>query len=133
MKATKALKRLASIEARLADVIERYAATEPATKTVLQDAKAAVLRAKEAVGLQASAQPSTRASANGANPGTKKRVRTNQQQLLVLPAPKKRSVSKATDLAARPAVAKKASSKRVGAKKAAGKRAATAHTRRGTA
>ncbi len=54
MKANKALKRLAKIEALMSDVTERYSASAPHLRKVLQDAKAAVARAKEAVGLQAS-------------------------------------------------------------------------------
>lgn len=54
MKATKALKRLAKIEALMSDVMERYSATGPDMREMLRDAKAAVTRAKEAVSLQAS-------------------------------------------------------------------------------
>ena len=54
MKANKALKRLAKIEALMSDVTKRYSASAPHTREVLQDAKAAVTRAKEAVSLQAS-------------------------------------------------------------------------------
>ena len=53
MKANKALKRLAKIEALLSDVAERYSASAPHVRDVLQDAKAAVARAKEALRLQA--------------------------------------------------------------------------------
>ena len=53
MKAKKALKRLAKIEALISDVTERYSSA-PHIREVLQDAKAAVTRAKEAVSLQAS-------------------------------------------------------------------------------
>ena len=55
MKANKALKRLAKIEALLSDVTERCSASAPHVRDVLQDAKAAVARAKEAVRLRASA------------------------------------------------------------------------------
>jgi len=54
MKANKALKRLAKIEALISDVTERYSASAPHIREVLQDAKAAVTRAKESVSLQAS-------------------------------------------------------------------------------
>ena len=53
MKANKALRRLAKIEALISDVAERYSSA-PHIRKVLQDAKAAVTRAKEAVSLQAS-------------------------------------------------------------------------------
>jgi acyl-coenzyme A synthetase/AMP-(fatty) acid ligase len=54
MKTNKALKRLAKIEALMSDVMDRYSASAPHIREVLQDAKAAVTRAKEAVSLQAS-------------------------------------------------------------------------------
>jgi len=53
MKANKALKRLAKIEALISDVMERYSSA-PHMREVLQEAKAAVTRAKEAVSLQVS-------------------------------------------------------------------------------
>ncbi|MGD0777939.1 MAG: hypothetical protein ABSC05_34575, partial [Candidatus Solibacter sp.] len=53
MKTNKALKRLAKIEALISNVIERYSSA-PHIREALQDAKAAVTRAKEAVSLQAS-------------------------------------------------------------------------------
>jgi len=52
MKAKKAHKRLAKIEESISDVMERYSGSAPQ----LQDAKAAVTRAKEAVSVQASSQ-----------------------------------------------------------------------------
>lgn len=54
MKANKALKRLAKIEESVSEVMERYSATAPHIREALQDAKAGVARAKEAVSLQAS-------------------------------------------------------------------------------
>src|ERR1035438_846943 len=54
MKTNKALKRLAKIEALMSDVTERYSVSAAHIREVLQDAKAAVTRAKEAVSLQAS-------------------------------------------------------------------------------
>jgi hypothetical protein len=53
MKTNKALKRLAKIEASISDMTERYSSSPDILET-LQDAKAAVTRAKEAVSLQAS-------------------------------------------------------------------------------
>jgi hypothetical protein len=69
MKANKALKRLAKIEAWMSDVMERYSASAPDLRKVLQDAKAAVARAKEAVGLQA---PSGKKAAAKADRAAKK-------------------------------------------------------------
>ena len=53
MKANKARKRLAKIEALISDVAERYS-NAPHIREALQDAKAAVTRAKEVVGLPTS-------------------------------------------------------------------------------
>ena len=55
MKAVKALKRLTKIEVMLSDVINRYAADKHGVLKSLRDAKACVVRAKEAV--QAAPQP----------------------------------------------------------------------------
>ena len=52
MKANKALKRLAKIEALMSSVTERYSASAPHIREALEDAKAAITRAKEAVSLQ---------------------------------------------------------------------------------
>ena len=54
MKANKALKRLAKIEALISDLAERYSTDAPLIRGVLQNARVAVTRAKEAVSLQAS-------------------------------------------------------------------------------
>jgi DNA-binding protein HU-beta len=56
MKANKALKRLNKIEALLSNVTKRYSASAPEIRHVLQNAKAAVTRAKETVSLQASSK-----------------------------------------------------------------------------
>lgn len=61
MKANKALKRLAKIEALISDVTERYSNGALQIREALQDAKAAFARAKEAVGLQASSERVKRA------------------------------------------------------------------------
>ena len=71
MKANKALKRLAKIEALMSDVTERYSASAPNVQEALQDAKAAVTRAKEAVSLQASSGTAT-------NPPAKHSKRTSK-------------------------------------------------------
>lgn len=54
MKKQKALKRLAKIEALMSDLTERYSSSAGHVREALQDAKAAVTRAKEAVSLKAS-------------------------------------------------------------------------------
>jgi hypothetical protein len=101
MKANKALKRLTAIETLLADLTARYSPTAPRMREVLQDAKAAVARAKEALSLQAAK----------ADRGTKKAA----------PAGKKATVNKA---AAKAPTAKSAK-KSARAKKAAKKKAET--------
>jgi hypothetical protein len=53
MKANKALKRLTHVEELISDVMERYSSSVPDIREKLQDARAAVIRAKEAVSLQA--------------------------------------------------------------------------------
>ena len=55
MKANKALKRLAKIEALMSDVAERFSASAPHLREALKDLRAAVLSVKEAVKVQASA------------------------------------------------------------------------------
>jgi hypothetical protein len=88
MKANKALKRLAKIEALMSDVTERYSASAPLLGEVLQDAKAAVARAKEAVSLQASS-------------GTKGAVaKADRAAEKAAPAQKKAAVKKAATKAA---------------------------------
>ena len=59
MKATKALKRLAKIEASMSDVTERYVSLAPSVRKALRDAMAAVTVAKEVVGLEATSGTET--------------------------------------------------------------------------
>ena len=68
MKAIKALKRLTKAEALLSNVIERYVASGHSIQEVLQDAKASVIRAKDAVGLQASPRKSKKTSVKAGSP-----------------------------------------------------------------
>jgi DnaK suppressor protein len=102
MKANKALKRLAKIEALMADMTERYSASAPHIREVLQDAKAAVGRAREAVSLQASS-------------GTAKKA---------APARKKVAVKKAARKAPSTKTAKKGAPIKKAAKKPAAKKTA---------
>jgi len=104
MKANKALKRLAKIEASMSNVAARYSASEPHTQEVLQEAKAAVARAREAV------QASSRVVKNPANPKRKVRV-----------APRRRTAQKRAAAGQAGRAAKKAAPVR---KKAAVKRGA---------
>lgn len=83
MKASKALKRLTKIEALMSDLTERYSASALHIRALLQDAKAAVARAKEAVALHATS-------------GTAKTLPVNQQKAEVQTTqPKKRTISAA--------------------------------------
>jgi hypothetical protein len=59
MKATKAHKRISHAENLISDVLERYSKEAPDIREKLQDAKAAVGRAKDAVILQASSEKTT--------------------------------------------------------------------------
>ena len=88
MKANKALKRLAKVELFLTDVIKRYTPSAPTVRGILEDAKAAIGRAKEAVmnakppvpatpdrklGRRKGAKKAALAGTNGAAPKTKPR------------------------------------------------------------
>jgi hypothetical protein len=66
MKKSKALKRLAKIEALISDVTERYSASASHIQKALQNARAAVIRAKDAVSLHVSAVANAAAAAGKA-------------------------------------------------------------------
>ena len=108
MKANKALKRLAKIEASVSDLAKRFLPSAPQIREVLQDARAAVIRAKEAV-LQASAGTAKKKT------GAPKRGRPAKQS----PPAVKKSTGKKVEMK----VAARKAKKRAPAKKAA-KRAA---------
>ena len=72
MKANKALKRLAKIEALLSDVSERYSSGAVPVREALRDAKAALARVKNAVSSQA-AKTSKSPSKAKAEPAKPKR------------------------------------------------------------
>lgn len=74
MKANKALKRLAKIEALMSDVAERFSASAPHLREALKDLKAAVLSVKEAVKVQASSAAPKKASHEKAARAQKKAV-----------------------------------------------------------
>jgi hypothetical protein len=81
MKANKALKRLAKIEVLLSDLTVRYATDAPVFQEALQEAKAAVARAKEATTLDASSgkakppKPPSKASTKKTKPQKAKSVK----------------------------------------------------------
>ena len=110
MKAKKILKRIAKIEALMSEVTERSSQSAPHVRELLRDAKAAVIRAKEAV--QAS-------SGVTKNPPAKSAKRSAKQKRRLSAAGRK-AISEATKKrwAAKRAAAKKAAVKKVAAKKA---------------
>jgi hypothetical protein len=118
MKANKALNRLAKIEALISDVMERYSATTPRVRDVLQDAKAAVARAKEAVRLRAS-KKSAPIKKGAKKPVAKKAVR----------AQTKATVKKVAVTVPTAKTAKESTPIKKAAKKAAPKRATPAQTK----
>jgi len=133
MKANKALKRLAKIEALMSDLTERYSASSPRIRDVLQNAKAAVTRAKDAVGLQASSGTSknppvkhskaiSKASPDLSKP---KRKLSAADRKAIIAATKKRWALKKTEAAkstpAKPAAPQKADVKKMAQAKAARK------------
>jgi Arc/MetJ-type ribon-helix-helix transcriptional regulator len=61
MKANKALKRLAKIDAWISDVTERYSSRASHIREALRDAKAAIARVKEAISSQAPSERAKRA------------------------------------------------------------------------
>ncbi len=115
MKANKALKRLAKIEASMSDLAKRFLPSAPHIREVLQDAKAAVIRAKEAV-LQASAETAKKKT------GTPKAGRPAK----ISPPALKRSTGKQVEMKAAARKAKKRAPVKKAVKKAAAKRAPSA-------
>ena len=143
MKANKALKRLSKVEALLSDVTERYSASAPQIRELLRDAKAAVIRAKEAVSLQASPETGKNRPAKGARhsskatpePSKPKRTLSAAGRKAISDATKKRwaakrAAAKAAPVKAAPAIAKKATAKKAVAKKAAPMKTAKPPTRK---
>ena len=111
MKATKALKRLAKIEASISDVTERYVTLAPAVRKALRDAMAAVTVAKEAVGLEvssgtaATSPPALKKTAGTRKPAkAKKRSKKATSKKTVKPSTAKAAMMTAP--VAVPAVAK---------------------------
>jgi hypothetical protein len=125
MKANKILKRIAKIEALMSKVTERSSGSAPYVQELLRDAKAAVIRAKEAV--QASSGATRNPPAKGAKPSAKATPEPSKPKRRLSAAGRK-AISEATKKrwAAKRAAAKKATSpvtkmavaKKVTAKKA---------------
>jgi hypothetical protein len=110
MKANKALKRLAKIESLMSVVIERYSASAPHLRRVLQDAADAIARAKQAVKLQASS-------------GTKA-AKAHRAEKTTAPSQKKASVKKVAANARRAEATKKSTPVKKTAKKRAARKTA---------
>jgi hypothetical protein len=110
MKANKALKRLAKIEALMSDVVERYSASAPHVRELLQDAKAAVTRAKEAVSLRSSSGTAKNPAVEHSAPTSKATPESTKP---------KRTLSAAGKAAIVAALKKRWAAKRAAAKKAA--------------
>ena len=113
MKANKALKRLAKIEASVSDLAKRFI---PSThiREVLQDAKAAVIRAKEAVLHASTGTAKKKAPPKAGRPAKKS------------PPGSKKSTGKRREIKAAARKAKKRAPVKKAAKKAAAKRAPSA-------
>src|ERR1700674_2335277 len=115
MKANKDLKRLAKIEASVSDLAKRFLPSAPHIREVLQDAKAAVIRAKEAV-LQASAGTAKKKT------GAPKAGRPAKKS----PPALKKSTGKQVEMKAAARKAKKRAPVKKAVKKAAAKRVPSA-------
>jgi fatty acid-binding protein DegV len=107
MKANKALKRLTKIKALISDVTERYSASAPHLRDLLQYAEDAVTKAKEAVGLHVSSKTKGRAKAGRA---AKEAGQKKTAVKKVVTAPTANTAKKSTPIrtAAKRAAAKKA-------------------------
>ena len=135
MKTNKALKRLAKIEALISDVTERYSSA-PHIRETLQDAKAAVTRAKAAVSLQASSgtaktppvKHSKQTSKATPKPEKPKRRLSAAGRKAIIAATRKRWALKRAEAAKAQRAAKKAAParKKAAVKKAAAKKTAPA-------
>ena len=113
MKANKALKRLTKIESLMSVVTERYSASAPHLRAMLQGAKDAVARAKQAVSLQLS---------SGIKTATAKRDRAAKK---AKPSQKRAAINKAAGHSPRAKTAKKPVPIKKSVKKRAAKKTAS--------
>ena len=126
MKAKKVLKRLAKIEALVAEVTERSSASAPHIQELLRDAKAAITRAKKAVSLEVSFGAAKNPPAKGAKhpskatpePSKPKRKLSAAGRRAISEATKKRWAAKRAAAKPEPAVAKKVVKKKAAPTKA---------------
>jgi hypothetical protein len=106
----------------MSDVTERYSANAPHIREALDDAKAAVTRAKQAVSLQASSETAKKANPpSKTTPETSKRKRRVSEGGVkkIIAANKRWERVRAEAAKAQPARAKKTAPKRAAVKKAA--------------
>lgn len=91
MKANKALKRLAKIEALVSDVTRRFSDNAPHVTDVLKDLKGAVARVKEAVNAHVSSLAAKKKAAPASKKKTARRkaVKTSKVKASKAKAPKK--------------------------------------------
>jgi hypothetical protein len=114
MKANKALKRLAKIEALMSGVTKRYSAIAPNLRRVLQDALDAVARAKGAVSLQASS--GTKAGTAKAHQAVKKATSSQKKVALKrVPAKARRAKTAKKSMPLQNAAKKRTEKKRASA------------------
>lgn len=125
MKVNKALKRLAKIETLISDVTERYSASASQIRDGLEDAKAAIVRAKEAV--QASSGIAKKSPVKHSQPLSKTRPEPSRPKRklsaagrkAISEATKRRWAAKKAAAKAGPSIASKATPTKAAVKKAA--------------
>lgn len=116
MKTSKILKRIAKIEALISKVTERSSASAPNIRELLEDAKAAVVRAKKAVeasSVQTKKAPMKDAKKSNATPeqSKPKRKLSAAGRKAISEATKKRWAAKKAAAIVEPAVARKSTAK----------------------
>jgi len=100
MKANKALKRLAKIEALISDVMERYSSRASHLREALRDAKAAIARVTQAINSQVPSESAKRAP-------VKRRKAAGKKAVIKIPTAKTGKKPTPIKKAAKKAVAKK--------------------------
>jgi hypothetical protein len=108
MKAQKAMKRLAKIEALMSDVTERYSTSAPNIRKALQDAKTAVTRAKNALNSLAASDTAKDAPVKQSKPTPKVKRKATAKKAAVKRATVVKRVRTLTPKAAKRLPVKKA-------------------------
>jgi hypothetical protein len=99
MKAKKAVKRLTRVEVLLSNIIEQYAGNEHRVKELLDSAKESVVRARETVNQQASANATKKPLAKEGKP-LRQRLTAEGRKKLSLAAKKRWAVAKRKGISA---------------------------------